>query len=121
MANMTIPYWHSGGSDTGRAEKAADEYNMFRRCLPQLIDSDDPITGDLNGRWVIFKDGWVYGLSSYPTEADAILFGSKMFVDEPFATWIVVQVDLEKHKISPLHLLADAISDLDMIDNPAEG
>jgi len=102
-----LPYWYSGNPD-----KAADEYNYFRRCLPQLID-DIAMTGDLNGKWVIFRDGWVYGMASYSTDAEAVKWGKLLHKDEASATWIVVQVDLEKHKISPLHLLADALSDLD--------
>jgi hypothetical protein len=69
--------------------------------------------GDLAGKWVIFKDGWVYGLAAYDTQKEAISFGKQIFRDEPHAAWIVVQVDIEQHQISPLHLLGDALSQLE--------
>lgn len=104
---MNEPYWYSGDR-----ELAAVEYSKFRRCLPQLIDANE-ITGDLEGQWIIFKDGWVYGLAGYPAEREAVEFGRAMFRDEPRAVWIVVRVDLTSHKVSPLEMLSDALSDLE--------
>jgi hypothetical protein len=105
---MSGPYWWPGPP----SDKVEEEYKKFQCCLPQLIDGE-AMLGDLDGKWVIFKDGWVYGLATYETQMDAISFGRQMFRDEPEAIWIVVQVDLEAHKISPLHLLGDALSQLE--------
>lgn len=96
----------------GDRELAAREYAGFRRCLPQLIDGDE-ITGNLENKWVIFKDGWVYGMAAYETFGAAEAFGRQLFRDEPDATYIVACVNLEAHKVSPLQLLGDAIGDLD--------
>lgn len=96
----------------GDRELAAQEYAGFRRCLPQLIDSNE-ITGDLENKWVIFKDGWVYGMAAYETFGAAERFARQLFCDEPGATYIIACVNLETHKVSPLQLLGDAIGDLD--------
>lgn len=108
-------YWAPYGENRFKQE-AADEYTRFRRCLPQLIDSDDPITGDLAGRWVIFQHGWVHGLTSYPDQESARAFAARMFGTHPESAYIVVQVDLDRHKVSALHALADAISELDSLE-----
>ena len=93
-------------------DDANEEYKKFQRCLPQMID-DDSMLGDLDGKWVIFKDGWVYGLASYESYEAARQFGEQLFRDEPGACYIIVQVDLEQHQISPLHLLGDALSQIE--------
>ena len=111
MKNKTRHYFGEGC-----LEKMSQEYDYFKKCLPQLIDSSE-ITGDLEGRWIIFKDGWVYGLASYESSNEARDFARQMFRDEPGATWIVVKVDLEQHGVSVLHLLGDALSELDTVED----
>jgi len=103
----SLPYTYIGDLQLARKE-----YEDFQRCLPQLIDESE-ITGDLEGRWIIFRDGWVYGLASYNTRVEAIQFGGQMHHDEPEATWLVVQVDLNKHMLSALHLLGDVLRGID--------
>lgn len=83
------------------------EYERFKRCLPQLVDPESQ-TGDLTGKWVIFQDGYVYGLSGYDTDAMAHSFAYSMGLGDPH---IVALVDLEKHGLHPLHLLSAAIID----------
>jgi len=99
----------------GDPKVAEQEYERFQGCLLQLID-DESMVGDLEGRWVIFKNGWVFGLSSYPTESDARAFARQIFRDEPNADYIVAQVDPEKHALSAMHLLASALGDVDVIN-----
>ena len=114
MSNI-IPYWFPCSTgDHGAAEAAAEEYAMFRRCLPQLTDADS-MTGDLTGKWVIFRNGWLADFQGYKTEREAINFSRAIFRDEP-SSWIVVQVDVTKHQISALHLLADALADVEFND-----
>ncbi len=96
----------------GPFDECAEEYKKFQRCLPQLIDSDSML-GDLDGKWVIFKDGWVYGLATYEHEASAVQFARHMLEDDQGSAWVIAQVSLADHSISPLHLLADALSDLE--------
>lgn len=103
-------YFYAGDWDV-----AEQEYERFRGCLAQLLD-DQTLVGDVEGRWVIFKDGWVYGMATYATEGDARAFGRQIFRDEPNADYIVVQVDPEKHALSAMHLLASALSDVDSFD-----
>ena len=45
-------YYHARGD----REACAREYKSFRRCFPQLTDPAE-LTGDLTGKWVIWKDG----------------------------------------------------------------
>ena len=111
MSNVN-PFWHPCGTgERGGYEQCLKEYERFRKCLPQLID-DQEITGDLTGKWIIFKDGWVYGMAAYETEREAIMFGRLIFRNDP-AEYIITQVSLEKHGVSALHLLGDALSELD--------
>jgi len=97
----------------------AEEYRKFKRCFPQLTDPTE-ITGDLTGKWVIWKDGWVYGMASYDSLAKARTFASIIERDEDNPSYIIVQVSLDEHRISPLQMLADAISDAEFLDFPAE-
>jgi len=101
------PYFAVGDKDATRAE-----YEKFCGSIAQLLDEQSMI-GDVAGQWVIFKDGWVYGMASYKTYADAYAFAQQIFRDEPDASYIIVEVDLEKHDISPLVVLASALSDVD--------
>jgi len=96
----------------GTREAADAEYERFQGCLLQLID-DNSIVGNLEGRWVIFQNGWVYGLSSYPCEGDAAAFGRQIFRDEPDANYIIAECEPEKHALSAMHLLASALSDVE--------
>lgn len=96
----------------GDADEAAREYERFRGCLLQLTDENTDV-GNVEGRWVIFQSGWVFGLSSYATERDALAFARQIFRDDPDATYIVVQVDTEKHALSAMHLIASALSDVE--------
>ena len=110
MSNV-VPYWFPCSTgDYGAPEAAAEEYQKFRRCLPQLTD-ESSMTGDLTGKWVIFRNGWLYDFQGYETEREAIEFSRVILRDEPGADYIVVKVDVELHQISALHLLADALSD----------
>ena len=89
---------------------AVDEvYEQFKRCLPQLVDPDSQ-TGDLEGRWVIFKDGYVYGFSSYKTYDSASQFARVMGLSDE-GPFIIALVDLEEHGMHPLHLLSAALID----------
>jgi len=99
----------------GNDEKARKEYENFRSVIAQLLD-DETLVGDVEGRWVVFKDSWVYGMATYPSKSDAIAFGRQMFRDEPDATYIVVQVDLEIHGINAMEILASAMTDGPQID-----
>lgn len=96
----------------GDKDEAAREYARFQGCLLQLTDEASEI-GNLEGRWVIFQSGWVFGLSAYATENDALSFARQIFRDEPDANYIVVQVDPEKHALTAMHLLASALSDFE--------
>jgi hypothetical protein len=93
---------------TGDKDVADREYKSFRGCLAQLLD-DQTLVGDVEGRWVIFKDGWVFGMATYASQDDAIAFGKQIFRDEPHATYIIVEVDAEKHALTAMHLLASAL------------
>jgi len=110
-------------------EKAAQEYERFRGCIAQLLD-DETMVGDVDGRWIVFQNGWVYGMATYPTKEDAVAFGKQMFRDEPGATYIVVQVDCDAHAITAMHILGSAMTDgpgfdlsttPDEINRPANG
>ena len=103
----------------GPRDVCEKEYKTFKRCFPQLTDPNE-ITGDLTGKWVIWKDGWVYGMAAYETQAEARKFASLIERDEDQPVYIVVKVDLNEHQISPLQMLADAISDVEFLDFPAE-
>lgn len=103
----------------GAKDKTAAEYENFCGCVAQLLD-DKSLTGDLEGQWVIFKDGWVYGMAAYRTQRDAEVFARQIFRDEPNASYIVVEVDLEKHDISPLAVLASALSDVEFVQRQEE-
>jgi len=102
-----------GGKDRytyrGDYATAKQEYDYFRRCLPQLIDTNSMV-GDLSNRWVIFQNGWLGDFSSFPSAAEAIMWALQLYRGDA-ATWIVVRVSLEDHSISALHLLADSLSD----------
>jgi hypothetical protein len=100
--------YHYGGPE----DEAAREYERFRGCLLQLTDEGTDV-GNVEGRWVIFQSGWVYGLSSYKSEQDAIAFARQIFRDEPEASYIIVQVDTDKHALTAMHLLASALSDVE--------
>lgn len=103
----------------GNKEICDAEYAKFKRCFPQLTDPEE-MTGDLSGKWVIWKDGWIYGLAAYDSLEKARRFASIIDRDEASPTYIIVQVNLEEHRISPLQMLADAISDAEFLDYPAE-
>jgi len=75
------------------------------------------MVGDLENRWIIFRDGWIYGLASYSTNHSALEFAAVIARGEDSPSYIVVQVDLAQHGVSPLHLLADAFSDLEFEEN----
>jgi len=105
----------SGGqiSYNGSEEAADAEYERFRGCMAQLLD-DKTMVGDVENRWVIFKDGWVYGMATYPTEEDATVFAWQIFRDERDTPYIIVRVNPEEHAISAMHLLASALDGLDL-------
>ena len=94
----------------GDPKQARREYESFRGCIAQLLD-DETLVGDVEGRWIVFKDGWVYGMATYPSRHDAIAFGNQMFRDESDATYIIVQVELEGHGVNAMEILASAVSD----------
>lgn len=81
---------------------AEEQYAIFKKVLGQL-QGGDPMLGDLTGKWVIFADGYVYGLSSYATSNDACAFAQHMRVPRPY---VVALVDMDKHDVSPLEILA---------------
>jgi hypothetical protein len=99
----------------GELPQAKIEYQRFRGCIAQLLD-DETMVGDVEGRWVVFKDGWVYGMGTYSEKRDAIIFGRQMLRDEIGATFIVVKVDMEAHAITAMHILGSAVSDADGFD-----
>lgn len=106
----------------GDEKQAAQEYERFRGCIAQLLD-DETLVGDAEGRWIVFKDSWVYGMATYPSMADAIAFGLQMFRDEPDETYIIVKVDLEIHGINAMEILASAMTDgpgIDLSTTPDE-
>lgn len=103
-------FWYVGDPKLARRE-----YDLFRGCIAQLLD-DETMVGDVAGRWVVFKDGWVYGMGTYPSQADAAIFGRTMFRDEPDATYIVVKADVEGHGLNAMEILGSAISDADGVD-----
>ena len=103
----------------GDRDKAATEYARFQGCLLQLMD-DSSMEGDLTNQWVIFKDGWVFGLSAFDSSFNASVFAKQIFRDEPCASYIVAQVK-EEHAISPMHLLGSALSDVDALQMRQEG
>lgn len=103
---------YSYGGDRREAEK---EYGRFQGCLLQLVD-EDSIVGDLEDQWIIFQNGWVFGLSGFSTESNATTFAKQIFRNEPDANYIIVQVQPEKHAQSAMHLLASAMSDVDSLD-----
>lgn len=115
---VTTPHggtYHYAGDE----KEGAKEYERFQGCLAQLIDSES-LVGNLEGRWVIFQSGWVHGFCSYPSEREAIVFARQIFRDEPDASYIVAQVDPEKHALTAMHLLASALSDLDSLEIRAQ-
>ena len=61
-------------------------------------------------------------MAAYDTLAKARTFASVIERDEDNPAYIIVKVDLEEHRISPLQMLADAISDAEFLseDYPAE-
>ncbi len=103
----------------GDKEKTAAEYKTFKRCFPQLTDPTE-ITGDLTGKWVIWKNGWVYGMAAYNTLNEARQMANLIDRDETMPSYIIVKVDLDEHRVSALQMLADAISDAEFLDFPAE-
>jgi hypothetical protein len=110
---MTTPHGASYRY-AGDKDEAAREYARFQGCLLQLIDETSEI-GNLEGRWVIFQSGWVFGLSAYATENDALSFARQIFRSEPDASYIVVQVEPEKHALTAMHLLGSALSDVESL------
>ena len=111
----TNPFVHRRGNK----ETCDREYKTFKRCFPQLTDPTE-ITGDLTGKWVIWKDGWVYGMAAYDTLNEARNMAALIDRDESNPVYIIVKVDLDEHRISPLQMLADAISVAEFLDFPAE-
>lgn len=107
-------YRYEGDPDEGAAE-----YERFQGCLLQLTD-DNSIVGNLEERWVIFQNGWVFGLSSYQTESDAIAFARQIFRDEPDANYIIACCEPEKHALTAMHLLGSAISDVESLQMKAK-
>lgn len=96
----------------GTAEEGEAEYKRFQGCLLQLVD-ENSIVGDLQDQWVIFKNGWVYGLSAFGTEENAIAFANQIFRDEPDANFIIAQVLPETHALTAMHLIGSALSDVE--------
>lgn len=88
------------------------EYQMFRRCLPQLIDNQS-MTGDLTGKWIIFANGWLYDFSGFDTAEGAVRWAEHLFQNDT-TPWIVVNVNLADHALSPLEMLGNAIADVEM-------
>ena len=106
----------------GSFEEAEKEYGKFRAVIAQLLD-DETMVGDVNQRWVIFKDSWVYGMASYATKQEAIDFGRVMMRDEINPSFIVVKVDVEGHGINAMEVLASAMTDgpgIDLSTTPDE-
>jgi len=81
---------------------AQEQYAIFKKVLGQLQGGDEML-GDLTGKWVIFADGYVYGLSSYATMHDASDFARVL---SPPGGYIIALVDMDKHDVSPLEILA---------------
>lgn len=90
--------------------KPDEKLEQFQRCIPQLIDPDGPL-GDLTGKWVIWEDGWVYGLAAYDEHAEARKWAKLMGV--PLAPVFRVTTD----HVHPLELLFAAGEDNDAADN----
>jgi len=99
----------------GDTKVAAEEYERFRGCFAQLLDPESMV-GDIEDRWVIFKDGWVYGMTSYPSKSDAQAFARQMFRDEAMPTYIILRVNADEHEIDGLHMLASALGQADDFD-----
>ena len=115
---MSIRVFVEGGGSYqrfGAVEACEEEYERFRGCLMQLLD-DETLVGDAEGRWVIFQNGWVYGMATYASESDANAFARQMFRGETDANYIIAQVDPEKHALSAMHLLASVMGDADEFD-----
>jgi len=94
----------------GDLRQAEAEYAKFRGCIAQLLD-DQTMVGDVLDRWVVFKDGWVYGMATYPHKTDAVAFANQMFRGEPDASYIIVQADLKKHGLNIMEILASGVPD----------
>lgn len=99
----------------GDRDETWKEYERFRGCLAQLLD-DSTMVGDVEGKWIIFKDGWLFGMASYTTQSDAGAFAAQIFRDERNPSYIIVQVNPEEHALSAMHLLASALSDVDSFE-----
>jgi len=105
----------------GDPEIAKGQYETFKKVLGQFLDPAG-LEGDLNGKWIVFKDGWVYGMAGYPSESAAMSFAHQMFRTDAVAerNFIIVRVDAELHKVSNLHLLASAFDRIDETGIPNE-
>jgi len=101
--------WAYGLGDKAELE---DQYAKFKRCLPQLVDPEGQL-GDQAGRWAIFKDGYVYGLSTYKSVEEAHQFSQVMQVQVP---WIIVEIDIDGHGLSALEILGACLDDNDAND-----
>jgi len=106
----------------GTLKDAEKEYDFFRAVIAQLLD-DETMVGDIDQRWIVFKDSWVYGMASYLTKKEAIDFGRVMMRDEISPSFIVVKVDVEGHGINAMEVLASAMTDgpgIDLSTTPDE-
>ncbi len=99
----------------GTDEATSAEYKRFRGCLAQLLD-ESTMVGDVEGKWIIFKDGWLFGMAAYGSKRNAMAFAEQIFRDESDPAYIIVQVNPEQHALSAMHLLASALSDVDSFD-----
>jgi hypothetical protein len=86
----------------GPRQEAEEQYGIFKKVLGQL-QGGDPLLGDLSGKWVIFADGYVYGLASYKSPDEAYDFSRVMRLNRGY---VVALVDMEAHDVSPLEILA---------------
>lgn len=88
----------------------ADALEQFKRCLPQLIDPDGPL-GDLTDKWVIWEDGWVYGLAAYDDQQTARQWAAHMGVRNDHVFRVTTD------HVHPLELLFAAGEDNDAADH----
>jgi hypothetical protein len=86
----------------GPKQAAEEQYAIFKKVLGQLQGGDEML-GDLTGKWVIFAEGYVYGLASYHSANAAINFAKVMRTP---GGYVVALVDMDKHDVSPLEILA---------------